>query len=106
MDGDGLADVLVGAYDNDEGGASAGAVYLILGKNLGKHRRKNLSQADYKFVGEVGGDWAGIQASSAGDVDGDKLDDFLIGAWSGPDWKGAVYLVTGASVRKRKGSIR
>ena len=30
-DGDGLPDVLVGAWGDDEGGASAGAAFLLLG---------------------------------------------------------------------------
>ena len=34
VDGDGLADLLVGAYDDDDGGANAGAAYLILGTGL------------------------------------------------------------------------
>src|SRR3546814_2311668 len=31
VDGDGYSDVLVGAHDNDDGGTSAGAAYLVLG---------------------------------------------------------------------------
>ena len=34
VDGDGKADLLVGAYGEDSGGAFAGAVYLIFGSDL------------------------------------------------------------------------
>ena len=105
VDGDGLADTLIGAYDNSEGGQSAGAVYLILGKNLGQFHKSDLSLADYKFIGEDSGDWAGIQASSAGDVDGDGLDDVLVGAY-GEDTMGsktgAAYVVLGKSLGSNK----
>lgn len=55
VDGDKLSDVLVGAYDNDEGGDVAGAVYLILGKSLTESGTFDLSKADYKFIGEKAG---------------------------------------------------
>jgi len=105
VDGDGRTDMLVGAYDNAQGGQSAGAAYLLLGGNLGEHRKINLSLADYKFVGEEGGDFAGIQVSSAGDMDGDGLDDVLVGAY-GEDTMGsktgAAYVVLAKSLGANK----
>ena len=105
IDGDGLSDILAGAYDEDEGGLNAGAVYVILGASLGENGTYNLSQADYKIIGEDEGDWAGIMTSGTGDVDGDGLDDILVGAY-GVDDKGpitgAAYLIFGSSFGENK----
>jgi formylglycine-generating enzyme required for sulfatase activity len=101
VDGDGLADLLVGAYGNDDGGTAAGKVYLILGASLGSDSTIELSSADYSFVGENLGDGAGRSISSAGDVDGDGLDDILVGAYSNDDGAinaGKTYLILGASL--------
>jgi hypothetical protein len=80
VDGDGLSDLLIGAYGNDDGGTSAGKAYLILGSSLGSSPTIDLSLADYSFVGENGDDHAGSSVSNAGDVDGDGLEDILVGA--------------------------
>ena len=69
VDGDGLSDLLIGASGNDDGGLSAGKLYLVLGASLGGTSTIDLSQADYSFVGENARDNAGRSASSAGDVD-------------------------------------
>jgi hypothetical protein len=96
VDGDGLDDVLVGAYGDDDGGNEAGAAYIILGSSLGTSSTIDLSSADYKLVGEDADDWAGFSASSAGDVDGDGLDDVLMGAYyddDGGSLAGAAYII-------------
>jgi hypothetical protein len=101
MDGDGLDDILVGAYGDDDGGSSAGAIYIVLGSSLGTSGTISLSSADYKLVGESSSAYAGFSVSSAGDVDGDGLDDVLIGAYSDDDggsFAGAAYLVLGSSL--------
>jgi hypothetical protein len=101
VDGDGLDDLLIGAYGNDDGGAWAGAAYVVLGSNLGTSSTIDLSTADYKLVGDSSEDYAGTSVSSAGDVDGDGLDDLLIGARGDGDGgsnAGAAYIVLGSSL--------
>ena len=93
MDGDGLDDILVGAYANDEGGNNAGAAYIMLGSSLGTSSTIDLSNADYKLVGEDAHDYAGRSVASAGDVDGDGLGDVLVGAFAENSKIGAAYLI-------------
>jgi len=95
VDGDGRADMLVGARNNGEGGSGAGAAYLVLGPVTGT---LDLSLADAKLVGEDGLDEAAYRVSGAGDVDGDGHDDLLVGARfnsEGARKAGAGYLVLG-----------
>jgi hypothetical protein len=89
VDGDGRDDVLVGAPWNDEGGDSAGAAYLLRGPIRGT---LDLSRADTKLVGEAAHHAAGLSVSGAGDVDGDGLDDLLVGAPDQPT-AGGAYVV-------------
>lgn len=96
---DGLMDFLIGAPGNDEAGADAGKVYLILGRREGWEPRMPLSMAaDATFLGEAPGDGAGRSLAAAGDVNGDGFDDFLIGApfndYTAPE-AGQVYLILG-----------
>lgn len=100
IDGDGLDDILIGASGQDTGGTNAGAGYLILASSLGASRTIDLSLADYKFVGEAEDGWAGYSISDAGDVDGDGLDDLILGADvdDGGDQAHASYLILGGSL--------
>ena len=100
VNGDGYADILVGANHNDSGGADAGAAYLIYGKasGFGLVDLATLSAADgVKFQGAAAGDLAG-RVSSAGDINHDGYADILIGATrndsAGSD-AGAAYLIYG-----------
>ncbi len=107
VDGDGLDDLLVGAHDGPGGTGScqcAGKAYLILGRSLGA-AETDLSLADYSFVGERSGDDFGVSVSSAGDVDGDGLDDILVGAFTNDvptqnnmGGGGKTYLFLGSSL--------
>jgi hypothetical protein len=81
VDGDGLADLMIGAPFSDLGGVDAGKAYLILGRAAADWGMDYpLAQADASFVGEAAGDQLGRRVSGAGDVDGDGYADFLLGA--------------------------
>ncbi|NIW83599.1 MAG: hypothetical protein GWN18_13810, partial [Thermoplasmata archaeon] len=98
VNGDGFEDVLIGAPNNDDGGADAGKTYLFLGMASGWSIRWDLSKANGSFVGENAYDHSGISVAGAGDVNGDGLDDILIGADRNDDGgsdAGKTYLILG-----------
>jgi uncharacterized repeat protein (TIGR01451 family) len=81
VNGDGYADFLVGAYQNDEGGEDAGKVYLFLGRQDADWGQDvSLANADASFLGNTPYDEAGVSVAGVGDVNGDGLHDFLIGS--------------------------
>lgn len=95
VNGDGYDDLFIGAYDNDEGGASAGSAYLVAGPVTGE---LDLSAANAQLIGEQPGDLAGFAVAAGGDADADGIADLLVGAYDNDDAgtsAGAVYLVEG-----------
>lgn len=93
VNGDGQADLLVGARRADGGGADSGVAYLFYGPLSGT---RALSDADVLLVGEEPGDLAGTSGSICGDTDGDGGSDILLGATRndrGGSDAGAAYLV-------------
>ncbi len=95
VDGDGVDDVILGAPARSQGGTNAGAAYLVLGP-IGSDL--DLSAADARLLGEAAHDGAGSAVAGAGDVDGDGLDDLLVGAGGndvGGSDAGAAYLLSG-----------
>ena len=93
VDGDGRNDILVGAYGNDDGGSTAGKVYLLYGPHSGL---VDLSTADASFIGLAADDRLSFRAlAGAGDVNGDGYDDVLAGASYASNDTGAAYLLYG-----------
>jgi len=99
VDGDGYDDFLIGALYDEDGGNYAGQTYLILGRAAADWGMDfDLSNADASFWGEDSFDHSGDSVASAGDVNGDGRDDFLIGAWGNCDGggnAGQTYLLLG-----------
>jgi Putative metal-binding motif/FG-GAP repeat len=95
VDGDGVTDLLIGAWGQDAGGTNSGGAYLMLGPI---ESDLDLSYADTRFRGETAGDQAGSSVSGGGDVNGDGYADLIMGApyrWTGGSYTGGAYLVLG-----------
>ena len=93
IDGDGFADVLVGAPGNDTGASDAGAAALYFGPLSGSLRTVD---AGLRLYGGAPGDAAGAGLAGVGDLDRDGYDDLLVGVpgldLGGVDAGGAVVL--------------
>ncbi len=88
-DGDGVGDLIVGAWQNREAAVSGGKVYLFSGAN-GKPVKS--------WTCKQGGDTFGFDAQGIGDVDCDgKVDFLLTSAWSPVKGvkSGRVYIFAG-----------
>lgn len=95
IDGDGVADIIVGARGSDLGGADSGAVYIV---DSSRTVFLRLSGADAVLVGEGAYDLAGDAVSGGSDLDGDGLNDVAVGARqssSGGSGAGSAYLLYG-----------
>lgn len=95
LNGDGLDDFIIGAPFNDDGTSNGGKVYLFLGQRSGWRRNSDIETAAASFIGNRYEGWAGYIVSAAGDVNGDGVPDFLIGAFHQDDVGGRVYLIFG-----------
>jgi len=105
VNGDNLADLIVGAPTADTtGGLDAGCSYVVFGK--GSTATVDLSAVatgigGFVMNGSVAGDLSGASVASAGDVNADGLSDLLLGA-PGRDGipgidAGGAYVVYGQS---------
>jgi Ca2+-binding RTX toxin-like protein len=100
VNGDGYADIIVGAYgagDNDHG-----AGYVVYG-HAGGFGDVNLSQLDgsngFAIDGLSASDFAGFPLSS-GDVNGDGFSDIIVGSYADPNGltdAGATYVIFGGN---------
>jgi hypothetical protein len=99
VDGNGLDDLLLAAPNDSQTQGQAGKIYLFLSKAEGWLPNTLISTADLILSGQAEGDMAGIAVSAAGDVNGDALADFLIGAWGAgiglAEEAGVTYLILG-----------
>jgi hypothetical protein len=109
VNGDGLDDVIVGSPSEDGPRTpNRGAAYVIFGHRGGARR----GPAGFRIDGPVKGSGTGLSVAGAGDVNGDGLDDVVLGAprygarppkdpgGAPRDARGAVYVVFGRRTPK------
>jgi hypothetical protein len=90
VDEDGVADIAVASPHNADGGSQAGKVYLYSGAT-GDGIRTHVGEANWNFGNEL---------ATVGDVSGDSIPDYVIGAPSGlvgaPVGPGRAFLFSGS----------
>jgi len=106
VNGDGVDDVLIGAYSvSINNRVFAGQSYVIFGRNgnfpQGITREDLDGTNGFILNGVNSNDWSGYSVSSAGDINGDGINDLMIGApLADPEGKngaGTTYVLFGSN---------
>jgi hypothetical protein len=98
LDGDGIGDLAVGAYRDDDGGTDRGAVWILfLDADGTVASEQKISATAGGFGGALDdGDGFGVSVSSPGDLDGDGTEDLAVGAFRDDDGgtdQGALWIL-------------
>ena len=90
VNGDGFADVVVGAPLYTNGQSEEGAAFLWYGSAGGISTTR-----DWWAEGNAAGAWYGSAVATAGDVNGDGYSDLIVGAYGAASQAGSVYVYHG-----------
>ena len=101
VNGDGRADIVIGAPGRDLNGANSGAAYVIYGQPapISLDLVNPLGGAGFRIAGPTANDEAGSSVSGAGDTNGDGRADVIVGVpFAGNNGRGnsgSAYVVYG-----------
>ncbi|MCH7574705.1 MAG: FG-GAP repeat protein [Candidatus Marinimicrobia bacterium] len=98
LDNDGVTDLVVGAYGDDDGGVLRGAVYVLFMNSNGTVKSfQKISDTAGSFTATLDdGDQFGTSVAALGDLDGDTVPDMAVGVLGDGDGgteHGAVYIL-------------
>jgi hypothetical protein len=99
VNGDGFADVIVGASDYDAGEIDEGAAFVFLG-SAGGVASAGAAGAATRLEADQPMAWLGASVAGAGDVDGDGFADVIVGAYeydAGHADEGAAFVFLGSA---------
>ena len=113
INGDGIDDIIIGAYRADANGIDAGESYVIFGRTgIGSSGIVELASLNgnngFVLNGVDNYDYSGISVSNAGDVNGDGIEDLMVGArLASPNgiYSGESYVIFGQATIGSGGSI-
>lgn len=96
LDGDGIADLAVGAFYDDDGGSNRGAVWILFLNDDGTVKtHQKISSTEGGFTGLLNNGDLFARVTSLGDLDGDGVQDLAVGAQDddGGTNRGAVWIL-------------
>lgn len=105
LNGDGVDDLIIGAWDADPNGVTSGQSYVVYGRRSGGFAASiGLSTLNgstgFRLDGTAPSDRSGIAIAGAGDTNGDRIADIIIGASgaspNGVGRAGSSYVVFGS----------
>jgi hypothetical protein len=102
VNGDGYSDVIVGAWEFDNGQTDEGAAFVYHGSANGVNNGVPGTPANAAWTAESNqaGARFGVSVASAGDVNGDGYSDVIVGAWefdNGQTDEGAAFVYHGSA---------
>jgi hypothetical protein len=109
VNGDGYADLVVGAYTTGNGGTSQGSAYLYYGSATGLGTASGTTAGTVQRLNNpnnANNDFFGFSVASAGDVNGDGYADLVVGAHRTSFGQGRTYLYGGNQNSARAGGLR
>jgi len=101
INGDGADDLIIGSYGADpNGNDSAGESYVLFGGSVvgstGTIELADLNGSNgFAISGIDANDFSGSSVSGAGDINGDGVDDLIIGAFGADSYAGESYVLFG-----------
>jgi hypothetical protein len=98
VDGDGIEDLAIGAFRDDDGGTNHGAVWILfMNEDRSIKGTQKISSLEGNFTGELGvNDLFGKSITTLGDLDKDGVIDIAVGAPYDNDYingSGAVWIL-------------
>lgn len=95
LDGDGVAELVVGATGDSATGSQSGAVWILFLNTDGTVKKQHkIDAADAVFEGNIAlGDFFGSAIASIGDINDDGFEDLAIGASGTEAFSGCVWIL-------------